>query len=391
MTLKKSIWIPIAVVLTVAVVLTFFGRQLAGLYLQAPSTFTALGDSSKPDPTQLSGWYSHPAKSSTAQLHPLTDSPEDKDVKKSADVFYLHPTSYFGPGEWNSPATDEEFARQGIEHMSATQASGFSACCDVYIPRYRQAHLGSFAEKNFAQGSQALEFAYQDVVRAFNQFVKERDPARPFFLAGHSQGALHGLRLLATEIEGTVLEQKLVAAYLIGYWLPPDIFQKTLTTTKLCSNASETSCIVTFDTFESTGKGKDEGVALPLWYPDGWQAKEIAKTLCVNPLTWTTGFESVDKKANLGSMAYQSEFSLGGLLANENPGYVYEELGSGETGVSGATCIEDGSLVVDPQDGTRYDNPGKGEEKSLHPFEWNMFYMNIRTNISTRLEAFYSE
>lgn len=388
MSIKKSIWIPIVVVLGIALLFIVFGRQIAAFYLKPPAEFTAIDAGSQPDPTTLSGWYSHPKKASTAQLHPDSENSGEAEEQKLADVFYIHPTSYFGPGAWNSLATDDEFARQGIEHMTATQASSFSACCDVYIPRYRQAHLGSFAEQNFKAGSQALEFAYQDVHRAFKQFINERDPERPFFLAGHSQGSLHGLRILATEIEGTELENKLIAAYLIGYWLPPDVLTQTLKSTALCTTETQNGCLITFDTFENTGVGKQEGVALPLWYPDGWQAREVADTLCVNPLSWSSNTESVSKESNLGSMAYQSEFSLSGLLSNTNPGYFYASLGSGEAGVSGAQCNEDGSLIVDPQDGTRYDNPGKGEEKSLHPFEWNMFYMNIRQNINQRLHAF---
>ena len=60
-------------------------------------------------------------------------------------MFFLHPTTYFGPGDWNSPANDAEFARQGVEHLKGTVASSFNGCCELYMPRYRQAHLGAFA------------------------------------------------------------------------------------------------------------------------------------------------------------------------------------------------------------------------------------------------------
>ena len=367
MAIKKTIWLPAVVILGLLILLVVFFRQIAGFYLSPPSDFTALPGASQPDYASVDGWYAHPDKDSSAQLSVNAADQPELPASKNADVFFIHPTTFFGPGEWNSPASDEEFARQGIEHIAATVTSSFSYCCNIYMPRYRQAHLSTFAQENFAQGSQALEFAYQDVQKAFRQFVRERDPGRPFFLAGHSQGTVHGLRLLASEIEGSPLHDSLVAAYLIGYWLPSDILTKTLSETPLCTSPEQTSCLITYDTFAKTGTGKPQGLAMPLWYPEGWQARTVEQTLCVNPLSWKNDNESMDKTLNQGSLGYQAEFSLSGLLKNTNPGFVYESLGEAEAGVTGAQCNADGSLLVDSQEGTVYDNPGKGERREPAP------------------------
>ena len=65
-------------------------------------------------------------------------------------------------------------------------------------------------------GGKALELAYQDVRAAFNYFINERNNGRPFIIAGHSQGAFHADRLLKA-VAGKALQQRLVAAYPVGF------------------------------------------------------------------------------------------------------------------------------------------------------------------------------
>ena len=50
---------------------------------------------------------------------------------------------------------------------------------------------------NREDAQRAREFAYRDVARAFEQFLKDSPTERPIILAGHGQGADHVSRLLA--------------------------------------------------------------------------------------------------------------------------------------------------------------------------------------------------
>merc|ERR1712176_1296358 len=78
--------------------------------------------------------------------------------------------------------------------------------------------------------AQALDLAYDDVRRAFLHFVKDPETAdRPFVLASHSQGTMHMVRLIQEEVEPHPDRRaRLVHAYLTGFSVPLDLFQRSL-------------------------------------------------------------------------------------------------------------------------------------------------------------------
>ena len=77
------------------------------------------------------------------------------------------------------------------------------------------------------------------------------------------------------------------------------------------------------------------------------------------------------------------------FLRNKNPGFRYQSLGEPMVGYSSARCDADGSLLVDPQLGSPFDNRGAGEDRSLHPNDWNLFHMNLRANARHRIQSFF--
>ena len=80
-----------------------------------------------------------------------------------------------------------------------TQASAFNDV-DVWAPRYRQAAYGAFLLKS-DDAHKALDLAYRMCSAAFDGFSL-KIPATADPAAGHSQGALHLLRLLADRKQG---------------------------------------------------------------------------------------------------------------------------------------------------------------------------------------------
>ena len=125
-------------------------------------------------------------------------------------------------------------------------------------------------------------------------------------MAGHSQGALHIMRLLDERIEGTELAQKMVAAYPIGFWFPEDKFGTTLKNLKPAESASDTNCIVAWDTFlEGGGPIRLLDRAEVVYGGNGqakWMRRSKKKPLGVNPLSWNRKLELVDEKAHLGAV-----------------------------------------------------------------------------------------
>ena len=64
--------------------------------------------------------------------------------EKNTAVFFIHPTTYFSRGNWNQPRENEKSIKLIRERIIPNQATVFFRCCDVYLPKYRQANIYSF-------------------------------------------------------------------------------------------------------------------------------------------------------------------------------------------------------------------------------------------------------
>lgn len=94
------------------------------------------------------------------------------------------------------------------------KVSVFNGCCRLYAPHYRQATLAAL------KIPAAMDVTYSDIARAFRFYIAHLNHGRPFIIASHSQGTAHAIRLLQQEIFGKPLCPRLVAAYLIGGYVP---------------------------------------------------------------------------------------------------------------------------------------------------------------------------
>ena len=73
-----------------------------------------------------------------------------------------------------------------------------------------------FNEKYREEGLKALNLAYEDIRNAFIYYLKNFNDNKPFIIASHSQGTVHAKRLISEFIDGKELQNKLIAAYLVG-------------------------------------------------------------------------------------------------------------------------------------------------------------------------------
>ncbi len=184
-----------------------------------------------PDYADPACWAAHPHRPSKAHFTPEDTGLRDEQATARADVFYLHPTSYFGRDSWNASLDDAGANEWVDELMVPGQASVFNGCCRIFAPRYRQATFYAFVERG-KNGRRALELAYRDVARAFAYYIEHHNAGRPFFIAGHSQGTLHAIRLLEERIDDAPLAQRMVAAYVMGFRFPMDKIERGLKTLK---------------------------------------------------------------------------------------------------------------------------------------------------------------
>ena len=210
--------------------MSLWGEQLVNAVLEPDHPKSEDPITVPPDYGDDRYWASLPASG------PANLVPEGQEVRSGpapVAVFYIHPTSYLSGRRWNAPLFADSWAWEMVQRMMATQASAFNDCCDVYAPHYREATLWSFIERESGDGLRALDIAYADVARAFDEFIRRFAADRPFIVASHSQGTAHALRLLSERVNAGDLRRRLVAAFLIGYYLPLDMFERELTNLSL--------------------------------------------------------------------------------------------------------------------------------------------------------------
>mmetsp|Transcript_2641 Transcript_2641/g.9650 ORF Transcript_2641/g.9650 Transcript_2641/m.9650 type:complete len:234 (+) Transcript_2641:202-903(+) len=89
-----------------------------------------------------------------------------------------------------------------------SQVAAFNGVARCYVPHYRQSTFFPVGSRQILR--ERFDVAYGDVLAAFEAFLAFHQG--PFFLASHSQGSVHALRLLRERFDDS-LRQRLVAAY----------------------------------------------------------------------------------------------------------------------------------------------------------------------------------
>ncbi|MGI9592105.1 MAG: DUF3089 domain-containing protein, partial [Myxococcota bacterium] len=300
-------------------------------------------------------WTAHPSVEDAADAVPKGLRAIDQS-RAPADVFYVHPTSYLGPN-WNGPVDDPVLNAQTDELATLIQASAFNGCCAVYGPRYRQAHGHAFVFQG-PDSEAAIDLAYQDVRVAFHAFLATWNRGRPFILAGHSQGSVLAARLLQEEISGRALQDRLVAAYLIGGPILAADFPDLPT----CGAPEQTGCVIGWN-----ARG-------PRFVGNVFDFPRRGRRLCVNPLSWRDDEQPVP--------------------AEENRGAVFLHAGAGTPlpGFADAACRE-GLLMVSEIGEAPRDTMSRILDfvigpQNYHPFEVQLYYMDLRENAEERVASF---
>jgi len=386
---KFFLWFVLPVV-SLLIILTLFGRQWLVTYLSPPDSFVLADAPAAPDFDNQYFWVAHPDKSDTSDLVPVGIDTSGDLVDKAVDVFFVHSTGFVGPGGWNSSMESNNSEAQSIEYMLSSMASIFNGCCNIYAPHYREAQLQSFAPENFALGTQALDLAYQDVEAAFDYYLTHYNQGRPFIVVAHSQGTTHALRLLEQKVDNTALFDQLVAAYLVGYWLPKDKFSRGFEQITPCETPKQLGCIVSYDVY---GQAGELDAKVPHWYKTGWELNRLADdsvkpTVCVNPLSWQRNQERIPKSLHRGAMPVEfKRLPVNMVLAN-NPGFIFQELPALTRELTWAQCKEDGRLEIMQQVDNVFSNHLNQPNNSYHILDFSLFYGNIRENAIQRAKRF---
>ena len=344
-----KLWMKVVLgVVTVVAFVAYLYRDMVlffiAMTLISPDTpFAEVTPPAAPDYHQSSAWAALPHRKDEVDTVPY--GYEDNQNAAAVDVFFVHPTTYITDNSWNQPLDDATTNERTDEFVMRGQASAFNGCCAIYAPRYRQATLYSFMDDS-GDGPQALALAYNDVKAAFDHFLNHYSKGRPFILAGHSQGSNHLDKLLREDIFGTALEERLVAAYPIGFSLANDGI-------RVCQSSDETGCIVTWN---SVG-------------PDVGSYGDPSNNICVNPLTWRQDNVHADHSANIGAMSFDADRL--------------------EPGAADAIC-SGGQLTVSEIRSDNFDSEPMGED-NYHIYDYNLFYASIHDNAIERVNKYLND
>ena len=302
----------------------------------------------KPDYSNLNYWAAHPWKHDPSDSVPAPLKNETRD--SVADVFFLHPTTFTSlrKSKTRNADIDDDYINAKTDYSAILyQASVFNQQCRVFAPRYRQAHIFNFFSKDKEKAAKAFDLAYEDLKNAFEYYLKNWNKGRPIIIAAHSQGSLMAERLLKEFFEDKPLQNKLVAAYLIGWPVPKEYF----TSLKMCSDSLQTGCLCSWRTYR---KG----------YVPAIFKNEKGNSYVTNPLSWTTTNEYASKKLNKGS-----------VLTKFNK--VYYQTTDAQ--------ISNGFLYVNKP---KFPWSFVFLVRNYHIADINLYYMNIRENIRQRIGAY---
>jgi Protein of unknown function (DUF3089) len=301
-----------------------------------------------PDYSDLHYWAAHPWKRDPSDSIPARVRKEP--VDSLADVFFLHPTTYTKVLKMknHNASIDDDYINAKTDYSTILyQASVFNQQCRVFAPRYRQAHIKTFFEKESETTRRTFDVAYSDIKNAFEYYMEHWNNGRPIIIASHSQGSMLAERLLKEYFQDKPLQNKLVVAYIIGWQVPKEYF----TTLKMCSDSLQTGCICSWRTFRRD-------------YVPFYLKKEKGNSYVTNPLTWTTDSVYAPKELNKGS-----------VLTKFNK--VYNKMTDAQ--------ISNGLLYVKKP---RLPFGFLYLSGNYHIADINLFYLNIRENVRQRIRAY---
>ena len=342
---------------------------LALVYIYRDDIFQTIQDPGQPFQT-----YEPPAAPNYASLESWLAQPDlgvdPYTLTAKGDVFVVVPSVYRGGKHWNLPSDDLKRKNKLQRIVRPNYVSPYGEAGRLFAPFYRQASLYAFMT-NREDAQQAQDFAYQDVKRAFDVFLRQSPPERPIVLVGHNQGASHVQRLLIDYFQGP-LKTRLAVAYVIDHPLPLESFEGPMQNLRPCEGPEQTQCIVAFGSFTPKDKVIAERFLQRHLVYNGrrYESVDGRPTLCINPLLWTQSEDYAPARLHLGGVAAE------GLDPDMTPAPMTKQ--------SGAQC-QGGLLLVDKPRSKSLHRPRQVGAK-FRTLPSNLFYEDLKQDAKRRVQ-----
>lgn len=369
--------VAIFIVIAAALAYRLAGNTLLTAALVPRGEFSAAAAGAPYDYGLPASWAARPGMAGDPTAwRPTGAAPrEPASEPTTAAVFFVPPTAALGNDRWNDRSDDPGIGKR-LNGFLRTEASALADAGPVWAPHYRQAVLGSFlanAPDTRRKAAAAQDLAYADVAAAFAAFLAAQPGNGPIILAGHSQGALHLLRLLKQQVAGTAVAGRVAAVYLVGW---PISITADLPALGLpaCTRPDQAGCILSWQSFAEPA---DPEAILSVYYAGTGLAglpRRGTAMLCTNPLTGRAA-----KAAGAGA----------GAGAGANPGSLLPNaaLDAGDVISPGvpARCDARGLLLIGeaPSGYPAFVLPGN----NYHMFDYPLFWQAVRKDVAVRVQA----
>lgn len=174
------------------------------------------------------------------------------DPGAEVDCFYVYPTVNHDP----EPGNTEALVPPPEEVIAITewQAAHYRDVCRMFAPLYHQMSLVTYsAYWPTWEDTEIFQKAYDDVVEAFDYYMRVHNKGRGFVLIGHSQGSHMLTNLLEDRFDDDEgLREQLVSAVLMGptnrvQVLEGEVIGGSFSNIPLCTGADQTGCVIAHD------------------------------------------------------------------------------------------------------------------------------------------------
>jgi len=236
------------------------------------------------EPDLATTWYDSSGKV-------LAVDPVKRATNPKVDCFYVYPTT----SDQQTPQANFNVDPE-LRSIALYQAARYSSECRVFAPVYRQVTIRGLLSPGSVT-PEMRESAYQDVRRAWLDYLQHDNGGRGVVFIGHSQGTFVLRRLLREEVDGNdAVRAKVVSALLLGGNVTvqkgSDVggdFQHL----PACRSSQQLGCVVAFSTFDAPvppeslfGRSTDPNLQVLCVDP----ASLIGRSGLINPVTPTAPF-----------------------------------------------------------------------------------------------------